>query len=735
MPTSQTRSQAVRQHLHLRIQPSPYTSPKVLITPHTPAFSQNNPPQDTDENDLQSSYDVMLSVLCLYDYEGGEPTLLSFKKSEILDIVKCDESGWWAAMRRDGPVVGWIPQGYVAPLSEEMADRLRGLREDYRIPEYDAELLYVSAPVVPVVPLDDEPNTPSSEAKENAQPTPPTRSTPLLHRSRSVIQANGGSPRPQPPPSPTSPMPQPPVLGLKRATSHARLHEIERTNTPPLSSRSLRRREPIPESDPLRTQTFNSMRRADKSTTPESPSIFDALKRKQADAMTRRKDTHDKSSGRPSTAVATDRWYLQPRYAGQIDEDGKGHIRSGTLQALVERLTTDITTNNQTRLAEQKSFTNAFLMTYWTFTTAQRLLEMLVDRFHMSPPEGLTDAEHKDWKANLQIPVQRRILDVISSWIEEYHLLEEPGISHQLTDFLARIIFPPHATRAFQLVKTIDQLSAPNATRLNTAASPKKARKAKPPKNDLAKLDPVDVAEQLTLVEFALYAKVTPQECLRYARHSGDKSAAPNLVEFCATHDKLGRWIKLAILNIEVLGKRAGMVDFWIRVAEKCRSLNNFFSMSAIINALSSTDITRLHLTWAHVDRKAQLDALLRHNEPTGGFAGYRSLLQHTSGPCVPFIAMYLVDNHHIHDQFRDSDGQICFYQKARWYEIISNMTRFQSKPYTMSANESIMAFIENQFRDGALPDDSWYYNKSQEVQHSELAHADIRRGLEAAGF
>jgi len=28
-----------------------------------------------------------------------------------------------------------------------------------------------------------------------------------------------------------------------------------------------------------------------------------------------------------------------------------------------------------------------------------------------------------------------------------------------------------------------------------------------------------------------------------------------------------------------------------------------------------------------------------------------------------------------------------------------------------------------------------WFWEKSQEVQQSELAHADIRKGLEAAGF
>lgn len=101
---------------------------------------------------------------------------------------------------------------------------------------------------------------------------------------------------------------------------------------------------------------------------------------------------------------------------------------------------------------------NAFLMTYWTFTTAQRLLEMLLDQFHFKAPEGLSDVEYKDWKANLQIPTQRRILDVITTWIEEYHLLDEPGVSRQLTDFLTHIVAPPHATRAAQLVKIINQL-------------------------------------------------------------------------------------------------------------------------------------------------------------------------------------------------------------------------------------------------------------------------------------
>jgi son of sevenless-like protein len=170
---------------------------------------------------------------------------------------------------------------------------------------------------------------------------------------------------------------------------------------------------------------------------------------------------------------------------------------------------------------------------------------------------------------------------------------------------------------------------------------------------------------------------------------------------------------------------------------KKCRVLNNFSSMSAIITALSSTVITRLQLTWAHVSRKSNLDLLLRHNEPIGGFAGYRALLQQADGPCVPFIGMFLTDIVHVqgHSSDQDKDGWICFYQRARWHEIITNMLKFQSRPYSFAISESTMNFIETHLREGGLRDPNWFWSKSQDVQHSELAHADIRKGLEAAGF
>lgn len=159
--------------------------------------------------------------------------------------------------------------------------------------------------------------------------------------------------------------------------------------------------------------------------------------------------------------------------------------------------------------------------------------------------------------------------------------------------------------------------------------------------------------------------------------------------------------------------------------------------MSAVINALSSTVITRLPLTWAHVGRKSNLDALLKYNEPTGGFSGYRTLLQSVEGSCVPFVGMYLTDIVHIHDQFADeraptnpNEVLISFLKRQRWYEVVSVMLRYQFKPFNIAESDSTRGFIESHLRSASMKDQTWFWERSQEVQQSELAHVDIRKGL-----
>jgi hypothetical protein len=91
---------------------------------------------------------IICSVLCMYDFQSNDPDHLEFRKNEILDVVKQEDTGWWAAMRRGGDFIGWVPQAFVNPLSEEMTEKLWNVREELRVYEYDAEQLYNAAPTV-----------------------------------------------------------------------------------------------------------------------------------------------------------------------------------------------------------------------------------------------------------------------------------------------------------------------------------------------------------------------------------------------------------------------------------------------------------------------------------------------------------------------------------------------------------------------------------------------------------
>lgn len=140
-----------RQPLHLYIDPYPYRDPILDISPGpdespSPSPSSHASLGTTGTSPTNLSDPHICSVICMYDFRSDDPDHLPFRKNEILDIVKQEETGWWAAMRKNKDKVGWIPQAFVQTVTDAMAERLRNTLEDLRVYEYEAEQLYVSAP-------------------------------------------------------------------------------------------------------------------------------------------------------------------------------------------------------------------------------------------------------------------------------------------------------------------------------------------------------------------------------------------------------------------------------------------------------------------------------------------------------------------------------------------------------------------------------------------------------------
>ncbi|KAK7465269.1 hypothetical protein VKT23_005248 [Stygiomarasmius scandens] len=735
----------MRQPLHISIDPSPYH--QFSSNSSSPSTSSAHPSPGTTATSPASTLSdgILCSVLCIYDFQSSDPAHLSFHKNEILDIIKQEDSGWWAAMRKGGDIVGWIPQAFVKSLTEEMAERLWNVREELRVYEYEAEKLYLDAPTSRI-PFDEDPD-----------PAPVPNA-----RRYNGYRSDGESRRDN-----------------KRQNQNQNQNQSQWMAIPPEQQQSQGQRQ-MPISSPATPQPVRYINKP----TPPTPNEFDSIPDNQATSTSTSRrplppvannSNNDNAVSPESGKRSVDKikqltgheealdfykanlvWYLKPRFGDQLQIDDEGRIISGTRLALAERLVWSGPSRDPIKSAEDNQYRRIFLTTFRTFMTADQLFDMLVENYQMEYPKDASNDERKDWEEKRQYLTRCFVLTTFTMWLEEQRLLEEePHIAGRLTDFVKYIGNGPFANVAEGIFQTIERLTFANPPSDSPVKSPSRGRRKKQPKNDLLRLDCTDVAEQLSLLEYRLYAKITPQECLALAKcrppqapgvtglgsNPPPKSCSTtNLTNFCATHDKLAAWVTSTILNNDQLSRRADTVDFWIKVAEKCRNMNNFASMSAIINALSSTVVARLHLTWAHVGRKNNLDTLLRYNKPTGGFSGYRKLQLQAEGPCVPFVGMYMTDIVHIKDQFSDDadiDGKVSFIQRQRWYEVVKVMLRFQQKAYPIAENEMTMRFISNNMRE-LVPSKDWqqrFWQKSQEVQQSELAHADIRRGLEAAGF
>ena len=169
--------------------------------------------------------------------------------------------------------------------------------------------------------------------------------------------------------------------------------------------------------------------------------------------------------------------------------------------------------------------------------------------------------------------------------------------------------------------------------------------------------------------------------------------------------------------------------------------------MSSIAAALSSVLISRLHFTWVNSNREHSLEPLRKIIHPASNYGHYRSILEAIDGPCIPFVGSFLKSIVYAQEQHADNvfvqsvanpERQftlIHFVKRQKWYDITLQMLRFQAKPYHIAEIPEMTSFLVGQMERAAAMGERWYWQRSDELQHAELVHADIRKGLEAAGF
>lgn len=249
-------------------------------------------------------------------------------------------------------------------------------------------------------------------------------------------------------------------------------------------------------------------------------------------------------------------------------------VKGGSLPALVELLTRHDKTDS--------SFNDTFLLTYRSFTSAREMFELLVKRFNIQPPDGLSQADFENWCKQKQKLIRLRVVNILKRWFESFWMEEHNEESKQLIrdvyTFARDSVKSTDTPGSGPLMAVLDQrLSGKeaNARRLiqtlnqstPTPIVPKNMKKLK-----FLDIDSTEFARQLTLIESRLYGKIKAAECLNKTWQKkiaeGEPDLAPNVKALILHSNQMTNWVAEMILAQMDVKKRVVVIKHFVAIAD-----------------------------------------------------------------------------------------------------------------------------------------------------------------------
>jgi len=411
----------------------------------------------------------------------------------------------------------------------------------------------------------------------------------------------------------------------------------------------------------------------------------------------------------------------------------EGQIKGGSLARLVERLTHHSITD--------VDYVFAFLVTYKSFTDAKTLFRLLIERFRVQPPDHLVPAEKEFYLERKIKPLQLRILDVLSHWIEmeTETFRNDEDLRASLIEFIimdVRTNLPSAADQIDSILNgTLERkVSATTLDKTPHPIMPKSLRTF-----SLTSIDPLELARQLTLIDFGLFEKIKPKEFFKLAWSKKDgQLVAPNITALIKRSTQLTSFVCSKILEEPEIQARADILKHFILVADRCRHLQNYNSLMAINGALMSSSIHRLIKTWRFLGKREmqlteELKTLMNYRR---NFGDYRDALKQAKPPCIPFLGLYLTDLTFIEDGNKDflaNSDFINFDKRTKTAKVIQEIYHFQRHPYHFQAVPQIEDYLTNlaQYE----KNEEEFYEISQQIEKKESDGEVLNRILSQNGF
>src|SRR6266403_143092 len=276
-----------------------------------------------------------------------------------------------------------------------------------------------------------------------------------------------------------------------------------------------------------------------------------------------------------------------------VSYNSEGQLVGATLRALVEKITPP-------NSVVDSAFSSIFFLTFRLFSSPAELVQAIIERYNLVPPEGLSEERTYVWQQRKGIPVRLRISNLVKSWLEVYwRPTTDNAVLQTLLDFnrdALALMFPGPSHRIHEVIIARKREGAqvtPATPRPDLARDPSSAFTPRIPfeiprpiitktlfsnlrnRNftsvSITDFDCLELARQLSIMESNLFCAIQPEEILE----GGQEGYKPpvNVRAVTSFSTVITGWVAESILNEGDLKRRTMLVKYFIKLADVSRPL------------------------------------------------------------------------------------------------------------------------------------------------------------------
>lgn len=373
----------------------------------------------------------------------------------------------------------------------------------------------------------------------------------------------------------------------------------------------------------------------------------------------------------------------------------RGVVVAASFNKLVERITSS--------KDHDMEFVKTFLYTYQSFATPEKLLKKLIERYNVVRPEGMSFREF----AVLKQTIQARVINALRLWVElSVDFKDNTELQQDVLAFINTVLIMDHPRLCKPLRNNILSIKGviqkKNVKMFRDPPPPVKFPANPSPVLSIFDFDPEEIARQLTIIDFSLFAKIKPAELLNQAWQKAKyRHRAGNILRLVERMNNLTLWVATTILSQRDVHERAKRVSDCVQVSIHLHRMHNFCTLLSVLNGLAHPAITRLKKSFSKMDKSSvkKLEELQSLARPGDNFRILRDELKKASNPCIPYLGLYMSDltfldngNPNFH-----SSGLINFSKCRLIYHQIRDLILRQDKSYNFeevpALHESLIKF------------------------------------------